>query len=127
MTSGFLNPTDADDLAALHGDREVMRYIDGRPVPCEVVEHQTLPALLREYQEPPDGFGCWAAIDKATGVFLDWFSLRPANSRGSAAGSSWATGCAGPPWAAGTPPRERGQWSTRPSPSLASSGWSQPP
>lgn len=72
---------DLDDLAALHGDPEVMRYIDdGRPVPRAVVEHETLPAILREYTELPGGFGRFAA--DVDGGFVGWFSLRPASSVG---------------------------------------------
>ncbi|MFJ3203830.1 GNAT family N-acetyltransferase [Streptomyces sp. NPDC086989] len=74
---------DVDDLAALHGHPEVMRYIDdGRPVPRAVVARQTLPSLLREYGELPGGHGCFAAVDKGSGAFLGWFSLRPASSAG---------------------------------------------
>jgi RimJ/RimL family protein N-acetyltransferase len=73
---------DAGDLAALHGDPAVMRYIDGRPVPRAVVETQTLPGILRGYRELPAGFGRWAAIEKSAGVFLGWFAIGPASSRG---------------------------------------------
>lgn len=74
---------DVDNLAALHGDGAVMRYIDdGRPVLPAVVERATLPAILREYREPRRGLGQLAAEDAATGSFLGWFSLRPANSVG---------------------------------------------
>nr|WP_145797126.1 GNAT family N-acetyltransferase [Kitasatospora atroaurantiaca] len=74
---------DADDLAALHGDPAVMRYIDdGRPVPRPVVERETLPGILRDYRELPAGFGRWAAVEKSGGTFLGWFSLRPATSVG---------------------------------------------
>ncbi|WP_431676882.1 GNAT family N-acetyltransferase [Kitasatospora sp. KL5] len=79
---------DLDDLAALHGDPEVMRRIDdGRPVPRAVTEHDTLPALLREYRELPAGAGCFAAVERSTGGFLGWFSLRPAASRGLTGGT----------------------------------------
>jgi RimJ/RimL family protein N-acetyltransferase len=72
---------DLDDLAALHGDPEVMRYLDdGRPVPRAAVEHETLPAILREYAELPSGFGRFAA--EVEGEFVGWFSLRPATSVG---------------------------------------------
>ncbi|MFB6808043.1 GNAT family N-acetyltransferase [Streptomyces sp. NPDC056387] len=74
---------DVDDLAALHGHPEVMRHIDdGRPVPRAVVARQTLPSFLREYRELPGGHGCFAAVDKGSGAFLGWFSLRPASSVG---------------------------------------------
>lgn len=78
-----LTEADADALAALHGDPRVMRHIDdGRPVPRAVVLSRTLPALLREYQERPPRVGCLAAVEKTTGDFLGWFSLRPATTRG---------------------------------------------
>jgi RimJ/RimL family protein N-acetyltransferase len=73
-------PADVDALAALHGDAEVMRHIDdGVPVPRAVVEQETLPRILREYDELPDGLGQFAA--EAPG-FAGWFSLRPAESIG---------------------------------------------
>jgi RimJ/RimL family protein N-acetyltransferase len=73
-----LTEADADALAALHGDPEVMRRIDdGRPVPRALVVGRTLPALLREYDDLPDGFGCFAAEERATGTFLGWCALRP--------------------------------------------------
>lgn len=72
---------DVDDLAALHGDPEVMRYIDdGRPVPRTVVEHETVPAILREYDTIPAGLGQFAA--ESAGEFVGWCSLRPADSVG---------------------------------------------
>ncbi|GDY31061.1 GNAT family N-acetyltransferase [Gandjariella thermophila] len=78
---------DVDDLAALHGDPAVMRFVDdGRPVPRSVVEQETLPAILREYAELPAGLGCWAAVEKSTGTFIGWFSLRPASSIGLSGG-----------------------------------------
>ncbi len=64
---------DADWLAALHGDPAVMRYIDdGRPVPGDVVRAQTLPAILGEYGELPDGLGFFAATEKAGGRPIGW-------------------------------------------------------
>ena len=83
MTLRHFTETDVDALAALHGHPDVMRYIgDGRPVPRAVVEHQQLPCILREYGELPSGQGCFAAIEKSSGVFLGWLSLRPAASAG---------------------------------------------
>jgi RimJ/RimL family protein N-acetyltransferase len=74
---------DVDNLASLHGDPEVMRYIDdARPVPRAVVADEELPAILREYGELPDGFGRFAAVQRSTGDFVGAFSLRPANSVG---------------------------------------------
>jgi RimJ/RimL family protein N-acetyltransferase len=74
-------PADLDDLAALHGDPEVMRLIDdGRPVSRAVVERETLPAILRAYDTLPAGFGQFAA--HTGGEFVGWFSLGPAVSVG---------------------------------------------
>lgn len=79
---------DVDDLAALHGDAEVMRYIDdGRPVARAVVENQTLPAILGDYRQLPPGFGRWAAVQKSSALFLGWLALRPAASVGLAGGT----------------------------------------
>ena len=73
---------DVDDLAVLHGHPSVMRRIDnGRPVPRAVVEQQ-LTDILREYDELPVGLGCFAAVERSSGSFLGWLSLRPATSVG---------------------------------------------
>lgn len=77
--------TEADSaaLAALHGIPAVMRYIDnGLPVPRAVVEGETLPGILSEYAVLPDGFGCWAAVERSTGAFLGWLAFRPPRSVG---------------------------------------------
>jgi len=74
---------DLDWLAALHGDPRVMRYIDdGLPVTRPVVADETLPAILREYGELPDGLGYLAAAEQAGGRPLGWFALRPPSSIG---------------------------------------------
>ena len=78
-----LTATDLDWLATLHGDRRVMRFIDdGEPVPLAVTAAQTLPAILREYDELPDGLGCYAATLVANGQPLGWLALRPPFSVG---------------------------------------------
>ncbi|MGW4646815.1 GNAT family N-acetyltransferase [Kitasatospora sp. NPDC004289] len=80
---------DLDELAALHGDPEVMRFIDtGRPQPREVVAAEVLPAILRGYRELPGGMGTFAVVGKADRAFLGWVALRPADSVGLAAGST---------------------------------------
>jgi RimJ/RimL family protein N-acetyltransferase len=71
---------DVDDLAALHGDPEVMRFVgDGRPVPRSVTERETLPRVLADY-ERFGGLGLWAAQARAGGAFLGWFEFRPADN-----------------------------------------------
>jgi len=74
---------DLDWLAALHGDPAVMRYIDdGKPVAAAVVAAETLPAILRDYVELPDGLGYFAATERLGGRPLGWFGLRPPSSTG---------------------------------------------
>lgn len=78
---------DLDDLAALHGDPEVMRFVGtGLPVPREVVERETLPRILHEYQQLGPGLGRFAAVERETGAFFGWFALRPAESAGLSGG-----------------------------------------
>lgn len=67
---------DADNLVGLDGDPEVMRFLTGgNATPRDVIEADILPRFLR-YDERLPGFGFWAAIDRATGDFVGWFSLR---------------------------------------------------
>lgn len=68
---------DVDHLFALDNDPAVMRYINGgTPTPREVIENDILPGFIHyDHQRPAYGF--WAAIEKATGDFVEWFSFRP--------------------------------------------------
>jgi len=73
---------DVDALCELDGDAEVMRFITGgRPTPREVIRDETLPRFLRAY-ERFEGFGVWAAVERATGEFLGWFEFFPPEGRG---------------------------------------------
>ncbi|ACU97179.1 GNAT family N-acetyltransferase [Saccharomonospora viridis] len=77
MTLRRFTSADAEDLVALHGDADVMRFVDtGRPVPADVVRHETLPRLLAEYDRL-DGLGVFAAQHNDHGAFLGWFEFRP--------------------------------------------------
>jgi RimJ/RimL family protein N-acetyltransferase len=68
---------DVDDLFALDNDPAVMRFLNGgTPTPRAVIERGFLPLILG-YYERFGGYGFWAAIEKATGAFLGWFSVRP--------------------------------------------------
>jgi RimJ/RimL family protein N-acetyltransferase len=68
---------DVDNLCALDGDSAVMRYLNGgKPTPRDVIQHGLLPWILSLY-ERYDSFGRWAAIERSTGDFLGWLSLRP--------------------------------------------------
>jgi RimJ/RimL family protein N-acetyltransferase len=72
---------DVDDLYKLNNDPEVMRFLNGgKPVPRESIENETLPGFLAFYANG-DGYGFWAAVEKATGAFLGWFEFRPAKDR----------------------------------------------
>lgn len=68
---------DVDKVVELNGDPEVMRYLTGgKPTPREVVRDEIIPRWLA-YYEQYEGYGFWAAIEKATGEFLGWFHFRP--------------------------------------------------
>jgi RimJ/RimL family protein N-acetyltransferase len=70
---------DADNLVALDGDPDVMRYISGGPpTPREMIERDILPRWLAYYDEHP-GFGHWAAVERAGGSFLGWFGFHPSD------------------------------------------------
>jgi RimJ/RimL family protein N-acetyltransferase len=72
-----LTEADVDNLVELDSDPEVMRFLSGGPAtPRNVIERDILPRCLLSYEDFP-GFGVWAAIEKASGVFLGWLSLRP--------------------------------------------------
>ena len=68
---------DADNLVNLDADPDVMRFVTGGiPTSREEIENEFLPAFLGYYQRY-EGYGFWAAIEKATGEFLGWFHFRP--------------------------------------------------
>jgi RimJ/RimL family protein N-acetyltransferase len=71
-------PADVDLLVELDGDPEVMRYITGGvATPRNEIEHDYLPSFL-SYYDRFEGYGFWAAVDKARDAFLGWFHFRPA-------------------------------------------------
>ena len=73
---------DVDDLSALDGDPEVMRFITGgETTPRDVIRDETLPRFIRAY-ERFEGFGVWAAVERSTGEFLGWFEFYPPEGRG---------------------------------------------
>src|SRR6204780_2522742 len=68
---------DVDNLVDLDADPDVMRFITGGiPTSREEIQDEVLPAFLAYYQRY-EGYGFWAAIEKATGEFLGWFHFRP--------------------------------------------------
>jgi RimJ/RimL family protein N-acetyltransferase len=77
-----LTPADLGNLVELDSDPEVMRFLSGgAPTPREVIRTRILPAFLDSYQHFR-GFGVWAAEDRASAMFLGWFSLRPPEGGG---------------------------------------------
>ena len=74
--------SDVANLHDLHGDPEVMRFVNGgRPVSRDVIREETLPRFLRAY-ERFEGFGVWAAIERSTGEFVGWFEFYPRKDAG---------------------------------------------
>lgn len=75
---------DAEDLellVELDSDPEVKRFIDGgAPVDREELADRL--AWWLGYYERYEGFGFWAAVEKATGQYLGWFHLRPGEGAG---------------------------------------------
>lgn len=68
---------DVDNLFDLDSDPEVMRFLTGGPgTPRDEIERDYIPTYLSHY-ERFEGYGFWAAIEKATGDFLGWFHFRP--------------------------------------------------
>ena len=70
---------DADLLVELDSDPAVMRFISGgRATARSEIESEMLPWWLA-YYERYAGYGFWAAIERASGDFIGWFHLRPAD------------------------------------------------
>jgi RimJ/RimL family protein N-acetyltransferase len=70
-----LTDSDADHLVELDSDPEVMRHLTGRPTPREEIVTEVLPRFL-DFHHRLEGYGFFAAIERATGDFLGWFHLR---------------------------------------------------
>jgi RimJ/RimL family protein N-acetyltransferase len=72
-----LTEADVDNLYDLDSDPAVMRFLNGgTPTPRDVIQREILPRYLR-YYDRFEGYGFWAAIEKASGEFLGWFALHP--------------------------------------------------
>lgn len=68
---------DRESLFDLDSDPDVMHFLTGgEPTPRDVIEDEILPRFLRSYARF-DGYGYWAAIERASGDFLGWFSFKP--------------------------------------------------
>lgn len=72
-----LTEVDALLLHELDSDPEVMRYLSGgSPTPLALIRDEILPRFIG-YYDRARWAGVWAAIEKSSGDFLGWFSLRP--------------------------------------------------
>ena len=68
---------DVDNLVSLDADPDVTHFVTGGlPTARDEIENEILPEFLG-YYEHFEGYGFWAAIEKATGEFLGWFHFRP--------------------------------------------------
>jgi RimJ/RimL family protein N-acetyltransferase len=86
-------PADVDNLLALDGDPEVMRYLEPQVKTRAQIENEVLPQFLGRHQRFP-GFGRWAADTRDGGDFVGWFGLRPVRPS-EAAIVGWADGVPG--------------------------------
>jgi len=69
--------SDADNLADLDADPDVMRFVTGGLATSrDEIKDNLLPGFIAWYSRS-DGYGCWAADEKSTGAFLGWFRFHP--------------------------------------------------
>ena len=69
--------SDADLLAGLDADPDVMRFITGGLATSrDQITGDVLPGFMAWYGRP-GGYGCRAAEEKAAGDFLGWFRFHP--------------------------------------------------
>jgi len=72
-----LTEADAPLLHELDSDPEVMRYLSGGPpTPFALIRDEILPRFIGYYDRAPWA-GVWAAIERSSGEFAGWLSLRP--------------------------------------------------
>ena len=69
---------DANDLCALDADPEVMRFVGPYATADAEAYRERIRTVYLPYYVRYEGYGYWAAREKAGGGFLGWFSLRPA-------------------------------------------------
>jgi RimJ/RimL family protein N-acetyltransferase len=69
---------DADDLFALDSDPDVVRYVGPYQLADPEAYRQRIRTAFLPYYTRYQGYGFWAAVEKAGGSFLGWFCLRPA-------------------------------------------------
>ncbi len=72
--------TDEEALFELDSDPDVMRFLSGgMPTPRAILRTVILARFLQHDERYPS-YGFWAAIERATGEFLGWFSLVPSEA-----------------------------------------------
>jgi RimJ/RimL family protein N-acetyltransferase len=71
-----LVPSDVDHFVELDADPGVLAFISSGPSTPRAEIEEMLPGLLDEY-ERSGGLGRYAALERATGDFMGWMSLRP--------------------------------------------------
>lgn len=76
---------DLPDLAELHGDERVMRYLAGGTASLQEVQRLALPRFLR-YDHCRPAMGRWALFTRADAAFVGWVAL----TRPPAAGNTEA-------------------------------------
>ncbi len=76
LTLRQFTAANADDLLALDGDPQVMRFVDRRTKSLAQIQSEVLPRFLAYYDRYP-GFGFWGADARSDGRFIGWFGLRP--------------------------------------------------
>lgn len=70
----MIRADDLDNLAALFGDPEVVKYVgDGKPADRAETQ-RALESIIRHWER--HGFGRWAVIEKSTGEFIGFGGLR---------------------------------------------------
>ncbi len=80
LTLRRFTEADQEALYELDSDPQVMRFLSGgTPTPRRIVQTVILPRFL-QYDERFPSYGFWAAIERATGEFLGWFSFVPSEA-----------------------------------------------
>ncbi len=80
LTLRRFTEADGEALFYLDSDPEVMRFLSGgTSTPRDVVQTAIVPRFVR-YDERFPSHGFWAAIERASGDFLGWFSFVPSEA-----------------------------------------------
>lgn len=86
LTLRRFTPADVDDLVALDGDPEVMRFLSGGPAtPRKQIRARILPRFIA-ITARHSTLGYWAAHARENGTFLGWFAFHPIAGDAAAGG-----------------------------------------